>query len=62
VLTAELPWYVLPVLAVIPVVAKIPLPAKQGLWLQSALLSAATLTCAAGAVYLTWRVAGAPPL
>jgi hypothetical protein len=62
VLTAELPWYALPVLAVIPVAAKIPLPAKQGLWIQSALLSIVTLACAAGAVYLTWRVAGAPPL
>jgi hypothetical protein len=62
VLTAQLPWYVLPVLAVIPVVAKIPLPAKQALWVQSVLLSVVTLVCAAGAVYLTWRVAGAPPL
>jgi len=44
------------------VAAKIPLPAKAALWLQSLLLSAATLACAAGAVYLTWRVAGAPPL
>ena len=62
VLTAQLPWYALPVLAVIPVAAKIPLPAKQALWLQTLLLSAVTLACAAGAVYLTWRVAGAPPL
>jgi len=29
VLTAQLPWYALPVLAVIPVAALIPLPAKQ---------------------------------
>jgi hypothetical protein len=62
VLTAELPWYALAALAVIPVAAKIPLPAKQALWLQSVLLSVVTLVCAAGAVYLTWRVAGAPPL
>lgn len=62
VLTAELPWYALPVLAVIPVAARIPLPAKQALWIQSVLLSTVTLACAAGAVYLTWRVAGAPPL
>jgi hypothetical protein len=62
VLTAELPWYALPVLAVIPVAAKIPLPAKQALWIQAMLLSVVTLACAAGAVYLTWRVAGAPPL
>ncbi len=62
VLTAQLPWYALPVLAVIPLAAKIPVPAKGALWLQSMLLSVATLACAAGAVYLTWRVAGAPPL
>lgn len=62
VLSAELPWYTLPVLGMIPLAAKIPLPAKQLLWLQSVLLSVVTLTFAAGAVYLTWRVAGAPPL
>lgn len=62
VLTAELPWYALTVLAVIPLAARVPLPEKQALWMQSILLSAVTLLCAAGAVYLTWRVAGAPPL
>lgn len=62
VLTAQLPWYALLVLAVIPLAAKIPVSEKWALWLQSLLLSVATLACAAGAVYLTWRVAGAPPL
>ncbi|MBI3902170.1 MAG: hypothetical protein HY306_04405 [Nitrosomonadales bacterium] len=62
VLTAELPWYALAALSLIPLAAKIPVPEKQGLWLQSLLLSFITLSCAAGAVYLTWRVAGAPPL
>lgn len=62
VLTAELPWYALIPLAAIPPVARIPVSEKSALWLQSILLSAATLSCAAGAVYLTWRVAGAPPL
>lgn len=52
VLTAKLSWYALPLLALIPVAAKIPLPAKQALWIQTALLSALTLACAAGAVYL----------
>ncbi|MBL0038112.1 MAG: hypothetical protein IPP36_05200 [Nitrosomonadales bacterium] len=61
VLTAQLPWYALPVLAAIPLAAKIPVSEKMGLWLQSLLLSIATLTCAAGAIYLTWYVAGAPP-
>jgi hypothetical protein len=62
VLTAELPWYVLLVLAAIPIAAQIPAPQKSSLWLQSLLLSAATLVCAVGAVYLTWRVTGLPPL
>lgn len=62
VLTAQLPWYALPALAVIPLAAKIPLPAKQALWMQALLLSVVTLTCAAGAMYLAWRAAGTPPL
>jgi len=62
VLTAQLPWYALIALAAIPLAAKIPVSEKSALWLQSILLSAATLSCAAVAVYLTWRVAGAPPL
>jgi hypothetical protein len=62
VLTAELPWYALAPLAAIPLLAKIPVSEKSALWLQSLLLSIASLACAAGAVYLTWRVAGAPPI
>ena len=62
VLTAQLPWYALPVLAVIPIAGSLPVPVKNSLWLQSALLLTATLACAAGAVYLTWRINGAPPL
>jgi len=61
VLTTRLPWYALVPLAAIPLAAKIPVSEKQALWVQSLLLSVATLACAAGAVYLTWRVAGAPP-
>jgi len=61
VLTAQLPWYALPVLAIIPLVAKIPISEKMGIWMHSLLLSIATLACAAGAIYLTWLVAGAPP-
>ncbi|BBJ22376.1 hypothetical protein [Candidatus Nitrotoga sp. AM1P] len=61
VLTAQLPWYALTVLAGIPLAAKIPVSEKMGLWLQSLLLSIATLACAAGATYITWYVAGAPP-
>lgn len=62
VLSADLPWYALAALAAIPLASKIPLPAKPGLWLQAILLSVASLSCAAISVYLTWRVAGAPPL
>lgn len=62
VLTAQLPWYALPVLAGIPLVARIPVPERMGVWLQSLLLSIATMFCTAGAIYLTWQVAGAPPL
>ena len=62
VLTTQLPWYALAPLAAIPVAAKIPVSENQALWVQSLLLSVVTLTCATGAVYLTWRVAGAPPL
>jgi hypothetical protein len=59
--TSGLPWYVLPVLALIPVVTRIK-PPVRAVWLQAVLLSVATLACAAVAVYLTWRVAGAPPV
>lgn len=63
VLTAELPWYALIALGAIPPVAHaLPVSEKSAVWLQSVLLSAATLACAAAAVFLTWRVAGAPPL
>ena len=62
VLTAQLPWYALAALALIPLAAKIPVPEKQPLWVQSLLLSAVAVACAAAAVYLTWRVAGAPPI
>ncbi len=62
VLTAELPWYVLPVLAVIPPAANIRIFEKHALWLQSIMLSVLPMACAVVAVYLTWRVAGAPPL
>jgi hypothetical protein len=62
VLTAQLPWYALPVLAAIPLVGTLPVSVKMALKLQAALLSIATLACAASAVYLSWRINGAPPL
>ncbi len=62
VLSAQLPWYVLPVLGVIPLAAGIRMFDTRALWLQAILLSVVPMACAAAAVYLTWRVAGAPPL
>ncbi len=62
VLSAELPWYALLPLAAIPLVGRIRVSETSGVWLQSMLLSAAALACAAVSVYLTWRVAGAPPI
>lgn len=62
VLTASLPWYSLPVLATIPLLARLPVSEKLGVWVQSTLLSVATLILAAAAVYLSWRVNGLPPL
>jgi len=62
VLSASLPWYALMAIAAIPSAAQIPVPQKSSMWLQSLQLSAAALLCAAGAIYLTWRVTGAPPI
>jgi hypothetical protein len=62
VLSANLPWYALMALAAIPSAAQIPVPKKSSVWLQSLQLSAVALICAAGAIYLTWRVTGAPPI
>ncbi len=59
VLTAQLPWYSLPLLAVIPLVAKLPVSGNARL--QTVVLSVATLLCAAVAVYLSFRINGLPP-
>lgn len=58
VLTGKLPWYTLAVLALIPLAAKLPASDKSPVWIQATLLSAATLACALGAVYLSWRIYG----
>jgi hypothetical protein len=58
VLTGKLPWYALAVLAVIPLAAKLPVSDKSPVWVQATLLSAATLACALGAAYLSWRING----
>ena len=58
VLTTKLPWYTLAVLAVIPLAAKLPVSDKSPVWVQATLLSSATLACALGAAYLSWRIYG----
>lgn len=61
VLSAKLPWYALPILAAIPLAAwLVPLP-KQSIRIQSLLLTLLTFAFAAGAIYVTWRVAGDVP-
>ncbi|MGA7750220.1 MAG: hypothetical protein WCA63_08740 [Gallionella sp.] len=61
VLSAKLPWYALPILAAIPLAAWLmPLP-RQSPRIQSLLLALLTFAFAAGAVYVTWRVAGDVP-
>ncbi len=58
VLTTNLPWYTLAVLAVIPLAAKLPVSDKSSVWAQATLLSAATLAFALLAAYLSWRLNG----
>lgn len=61
VLSAKLPWYVLPILAAVPLVAwLVPLP-KMSVRIQSLLLTILTFTLVGVAIYLTWRVAGDVP-
>jgi hypothetical protein len=61
VLSAQLPWYALPILAAIPLVAwLVPLP-KMSVRIQSLLLTILTFAFVGGAIYVTWRVAGNVP-
>src|SRR5665647_3423582 len=61
VLSAQLPWYALPILAAIPFAAWFaPLP-RLSVRMQSLLLSILTFAFAVGAIYVTWRVAGDVP-
>lgn len=61
VLSAQLPWYALPILAAIPLAAwLVPLP-NLSVRIQSLLLAILTFAFAGGAIYVTWRVAGDVP-
>jgi len=51
---AQLPWYVLAVMAPVPLLARLPIPAKWPVWGQAVALSGATLTVSAVACYLVW--------
>ena len=61
VLSAKLPWYSLPMLALIPVAAiGMPLPARS-LRIQSILVALPGIVLAAGAVFAAWHSAGDVP-
>lgn len=61
VLSAQLPWYALPILAAIPFAAwLVPLP-NLSVRIQSLLLAILTFAFVGGAIYVTWRVAGDVP-
>ncbi len=61
VLSAQLPWYTLPILAVIPVLARFaPLP-NGSIRIRSLLLSILTFALVGAAIFVTWRVAGDVP-
>jgi len=62
VLSAQLPWYALPILAAIPVASMVaPLP-KKSLRIQIVLLTLLTFAIAASAVFATWQAAGDVPI
>jgi hypothetical protein len=62
VLSAQLPWYSLAILAGIPLAAWLmPLP-KQSIRIQILLLTFVSFVFVAGALYVTWRIAGDVPL
>jgi len=60
-LSAQLPWYALPALAVIPLAARLIALPKQSIRIQSLVFTLVSSAFAAFAVYLTWRVAGDVP-
>lgn len=62
VLSAQLPWYALPILACIPLAAWLLPLFKQAVWIQSLVLALVTFGFAVGAAYVTWRTVGGIPL
>ena len=62
VLSAQLPWYTLPILACIPIVARLVPMSNLSVRIQSILMTLLTSAFAAGAIYATWRVVGNIPL
>ena len=60
-LGANLPWYALPLLAAIPLAAWLMPQPRRSARIQSLLFALPTFAFAAGAIYVTWRVAGDVP-
>ena len=60
-LSAELPWYALPILAAIPVLARFAPVPNRSVRIRSLVLSLLTFVLAGVAIYATWRVAGDVP-
>ncbi len=62
VLSADLPWYVLLILAAIPVLARFaPLP-NRSVRVRSLLLSLLTFSLVGAAIFVTWQAAGGVPI
>lgn len=61
VLSAELPWYALLILACIPIVARMVRLPNRSVQIQSLLLTLLTLALAVCAIYITWRETGYIP-
>lgn len=59
---ARLPWYSLVPLALIPLSARLPLASERKRIATITLASLYTLPPALAAIFITWRVAGAPPI
>lgn len=58
VLTTKLPWYTLAIFAAIPPLGRLPVADNSPVWVQSTLLTCATLFCAMAAVYTSWHIYG----
>jgi len=58
---AQLPWFVLPVMALVPLAARVPVPAKWPVWGQATGISVLPLAVAAAACFLVWQSSRGSP-